>query len=165
MLRNRKLIVFVVFVMLFVAVLPALAQDVPPIDTSAWPSLDQVLGGQLNEFLRTLDPVKTAPITIAAIALLKWLAAKAGWGEKISGSAISGIVIAVIYFGYVGLNALGQGETFTQGAPIVAIALDGALKVLVLLFGQQVLYNGAKVMSLPLVSYEKTPGRPIGKAA
>lgn len=145
-----------VLVLLFVMVGVVGAQDVPPLDTSNWPTLDEFLGGQLAEFLRTLDPIRNAPVTIAAIALIKWVVSKLGYNEQISATAISTVVIGVVFAVYVIAQMAGYGGVFADGAALAAVALDGALKVLILLFGQQVLYLGARRLNVPVFGYSRT---------
>lgn len=155
-MRRMWMVSVMALVLMFVLVGVAGAQDVPPLDTSGWPSLDQFLSGQLAEFLKTLDPIKNAPVTIAAIALIKWLVSKLGYDAKISATAISTVVIGAVFAIYVLAQMAGYGGLFADGAALAAVALDGALKVLILLFGQQVLYLGARRINVPLFGYSRS---------
>lgn len=169
MLRNRKLIVFVVFVMLFVAVLPALAQEPTPTpgDPTTWPPLDQVLGGAFNDILTALAPVLAAPLTVAGIALVKFILSR--WYEtdtrKVSGEAIAIIVALLVYGGWLLSQYFGYGEQFVSASAILAVAFEGLRNVLVLLFGQQMLYLGARRLNVPGFGYTRSLPEGAKKAA
>lgn len=171
MLRNRKLIVFVVCVLLLVAVLPALAlaqEPTPtPGDPTTWPPLDQVLGGAFNDIMTALAPVLAAPLTVAGIALVKFVLAR--WYEtdtrKVSGEAIAIIVALLVYGGWLFSQYFGYGEQFVSASAILAVAFEGLRSVLVLLFGQQVLYLGARRLNVPGFGYTRSLPDGAKKAA
>lgn len=155
MFRKSALIMLVIFTLLF-AVMPALAQDVPG-DPTTWPPIGDVLGGLSADVLTKLAPVLAAPLTVALIALIKFVLKR--WldpDETISGETISIVVALVVYGGWLLSQYFGYGEQFVSASAILAVAFEGVRNVLVLLFGQQVLYLGARRLNVPLFGYSRS---------
>ena len=153
----RKYALALLIVALVFVVPMALAQDPTPGDPNSWPPIGDVLGGLSADILTALAPVLAAPITVAAIALIKFVLKR--WldpDENVSGEAISIVVAVLVYGGWLIAQYTGNASQFVSLAPILAVAFEGLRNVLVLLFGQQVLYLGARRLNVPVFGYSRT---------
>lgn len=155
----RKYALALLIVALVFAVPMALAQEPTPTpsDPTTWPPLDQVLGGAFNDIMTALAPVLAAPLTVAGIALVKFVLKR--WFDpdgKISGETVAILIALLVYGGWLLSQYFGYGEQFVSASAILAVAFEGLRNVLVLLFGQQVLYLGARRLNVPGFGYTRS---------
>lgn len=153
---QRMVAVALLMMALFIVAMPAFAQGEPG-DPTTWPPIGDVLGGLSTDILTALAPVLAAPLTVALIALVKFVLKR--WfdpNENISGETISMVVALVVYGGWLISQYFGYGGQFVSASAILAVAFEGLRSVLVLLFGQQVLYLGARRLNVPLFGYSRS---------